>query len=109
MTSPWTPGGLIPVRQAGTMIGLLVALVLTACGSSDGQEAPRAERASSDQDHPNIVVVIADQMRAHAMGAMGNPQIITPNLDKLAAEGILVSNAISGQPVCSPFRAQLIS
>lgn len=58
---------------------------------------------------PNIVFVFADQMRASAMGCMGNPQVITPNLDKLAAQGVLVTNGISGQPVCSPYRAQLLT
>ncbi len=65
--------------------------------------------AESRKDKPNIVFVFADQMRAHAMGCMGNKQVITPNLDKLAAEGVLVTNAISCQPVCTPFRAQLMT
>lgn len=58
---------------------------------------------------PNIVFVFADQMRAHAMGCMGNKQVITPHLDKLASEGVLVTNAISCEPVCSPYRAQLMT
>jgi arylsulfatase A-like enzyme len=58
---------------------------------------------------PNIVFVFADQMRAHALGCMGNKQVITPHLDQLAAEGLLVSNAISAQPVCTPYRAQLLT
>ncbi|MCG7853740.1 MAG: sulfatase-like hydrolase/transferase, partial [Methanosarcinaceae archaeon] len=58
---------------------------------------------------PNIVFVFADQMRAHAMGCMGNKQVITPHLDKLASEGLLVTNGISAQPVCSPYRAQLLT
>ena len=58
---------------------------------------------------PNIVFVFADQMRAHAMGCMGNEQVITPNLDKMAGEGLLVTNAISAQPVCTPYRAQLLT
>jgi len=58
---------------------------------------------------PNIVFVFADQMRAHAMGCMGNRQVITPHLDKLAGEGLLVTNGISCQPVCSPYRVQLLS
>jgi arylsulfatase A-like enzyme len=65
--------------------------------------------AESRKDKPNIVFVFADQMRAHAMGCMGNKQVITPNLDKLAGEGVLVTNAISCQPVCTPFRAQLMT
>ena len=58
---------------------------------------------------PNIVYVFSDQMRTHAMGCMGNEQVISPNLDKMAAEGMLLTNAISAQPVCTPYRAQLLT
>jgi arylsulfatase A-like enzyme len=58
---------------------------------------------------PNIVFVFADQMRAHAMGCMGNKQVITPNLDHLAEEGVLVTNAISSIPICTPYRAELLT
>jgi arylsulfatase A-like enzyme len=58
---------------------------------------------------PNVVFVFADQMRAHAMGCMGNDQVITPNLDQMAADGLLVTNALSIQPVCTPYRAQLLT
>ena len=58
---------------------------------------------------PNVVFVFADQMNAHSMGCMGNEQVITPNLDKMADEGLLVLNAISAQPVCTPYRAQLLT
>jgi len=57
----------------------------------------------------SVVYVFADQMRAHAMGCMGNKQVITPHLDQLASEGLLVTNAVSAQPVCSPYRAQLMT
>jgi arylsulfatase A-like enzyme len=66
-----------------------------------------ASQASAKR--PNIVYVFADQMRAHAMGCMGNKQVITPNLDKLASDGLLVTNGISCQPVCTPYRAQLLT
>jgi len=65
--------------------------------------------AAIRKDKPNIVFVFADQMRACAMGCMGNEQVITPNLDKLAASGLLVTNAISCQPVCTPFRGHLMT
>ncbi|NJL31349.1 MAG: sulfatase [Phycisphaerales bacterium] len=48
-------------------------------------------------------------MRAEAMGCMGNKQIITPHLDKLANESLLVTNAISAQPVCTPYRSHLLT
>ena len=65
--------------------------------------------AAKSAKRPNIVFVFADQMRAHALGCMGNKQVITPHLDKLASEGVLVTNAISCEPVCSPYRAQLMT
>jgi len=71
-----------------------------------GRQTIAAEKSTR---RPNIVFVFADQMRAHAMGCMGNKQVITPHLDKLASEGLLVTNAISCQPVCSPYRAQLMT
>jgi arylsulfatase A-like enzyme len=58
---------------------------------------------------PNVVFVFADQMRAHAMGCMGNRQVITPHLDKLASQGVLVTNGISAHPVCSPYRGHLLT
>ena len=93
----------------GTVSLCLAALSLTACDSSNMQRTEPDEAAAGDRDPPNIVFVFADQMRAHAMGAMGNREVITPHLDELAAEGLLITNAIAGQPVCTPFRAQLMT
>lgn len=64
---------------------------------------------TSDIQKPNVVFVFADQWRAQSMGYAGNTDIITPNLDKLAAEGVCFSNAISTIPVCTPYRAMLLS
>jgi arylsulfatase A-like enzyme len=58
---------------------------------------------------PNVVYLFADQMRNHAMNCMGNDQVISPNLDKLAAEGFLLENAIACSPVCTPYRGQLLT
>ena len=63
----------------------------------------------SSSRKPNIVFVFADQMRAHSLGCMGNQQVITPHLDQLAREGLLVTNAISCHPACTPYRAALLT
>ena len=60
-------------------------------------------------DKPNILFLFADQMHAFAMGCMGTDDIHTPNLDKLAKEGVLFKNCYSNAPVCTPFRATLVS
>jgi len=60
-------------------------------------------------EKPNIVFVFADQWRAQAMGYAGNPDVRTPNIDKLALEGVCFSNAVSTSPVCTPYRAMLLT
>lgn len=54
---------------------------------------------------PNVLVIFADQMRADAMGCAGNPIIQTPNLDRLANDGVRFTNAYTPDPVCVPARA----
>lgn len=53
----------------------------------------------------NIVVYFSDQQRADTIGCYGQPLDITPNLDKLAKNGVKFENAFSPQPVCGPCRA----
>lgn len=56
---------------------------------------------------PNVVVFLTDQQRWDTMGAHGNPLDLTPNLDRMAAEGVHVENSFTCQPVCAPSRASL--
>lgn len=58
---------------------------------------------------PNIVLIMADQMRGDCLGIMGHPDVQTPYLDSLAAEGALFENAYSACPSCIPARAALFT
>ena len=58
---------------------------------------------------PNVLFVLADQWRASAVGYAGDPNVKTPNLDRLAASSVSFVNAIAGMPVCCPTRASLIT
>ncbi len=58
---------------------------------------------------PNVVYVFADQWRASDTGYAGNKQVHTPNLDNLASKSLVLTNAVSGCPVCSPYRASLMT
>jgi arylsulfatase A-like enzyme len=60
-------------------------------------------------DKKNILFIMTDQWRAQATGYMGDPNVKTPELDKLAAESVNFKNAVSGMPVCCPFRATLMT
>ncbi|MEI6535693.1 MAG: sulfatase [Verrucomicrobiaceae bacterium] len=58
---------------------------------------------------PNVLVIIADQWRAQAFGFAGDPNVKTPNIDKLSAQSACFTNAVSGLPVCSPMRATMLT
>jgi arylsulfatase A-like enzyme len=58
---------------------------------------------------PNVLVVQADQFRWDCLAAAGNPDVQTPNLDRLAADGVRYSNAFCTYPVCTPSRYSLLS
>jgi len=58
---------------------------------------------------PNILFVFADQLRHSAMGCYGNKDVQTPTLDQMAREGVVFDQAFSGCPICSPYRAQILT
>ena len=58
---------------------------------------------------PNLIYVFADQLRYSSCGYAGDPRAKTPNIDALAAESVDMCNAVSGHPVCAPYRASLFT
>lgn len=75
-----------------------LALCLVACASS--QAAAR---------QPNIVFIIADDLGWGDLGCYGQTKIKTPNLDRMAAEGMRLTRHYSGNAVCAPSRCVLMS
>jgi len=70
---------------------------------------PTATAADASRRRPNIVLIIADDMGYKDVGAFGQDKIRTPNLDKLAAEGMRLTSHYSGNTVCAPSRSVLLS
>lgn len=64
---------------------------------ADGRGFPRGRR-------PNVLLIMTDQQRFDTLAAGGNELIHTPNLDRLAARGVVFDNAYSSCPVCVPAR-----
>ena len=58
---------------------------------------------------PNILFVFADQLRYSGLACNGNPIVQTPNLDRLAREGVAFDHALSSCPICSPYRGQVLT
>ncbi|MNI30830.1 Arylsulfatase [compost metagenome] len=64
---------------------------------------------SVNGEKPNIVFILSDDQGAWAMGCAGNPEIRTPNLDRMAETGMRFSHFFCTSPVCSPARASLLT
>ncbi len=79
-----------------------------AAGMALGGRVPSV-LAGEERRKPNVIFVFADQLRACSVGCYGDKQAKTPNLDRLASRGVRFTNAISTWPVCSPFRAMLMT
>ena len=60
-------------------------------------------------ERPNILLICTDQQRYDSLGCYGNPDVKTPNIDSLAADGVRVQTCYVQNPVCAPSRASLMT
>ena len=58
---------------------------------------------------PNLLFILTDQQRQDGVGCYGKKGIITPNLDRLASDGMRFDRAYAAQPVCAPNRGTIFS
>lgn len=58
---------------------------------------------------PNMVIVVVDDLRWDEIGCTGHPFVRTPNIDRIAFEGVRFRNAFSTTPLCSPARASMFT
>ncbi len=61
------------------------------------------------KSRPNIVIFCTDEQRSDYLGCMGHPVLKTPNIDGIAADGVLFRNCYSSSPVCMPARATMMT
>ena len=93
---------MLPITTTALRVLLLAALFF-----------PSLAFADEAKKKPNVVFLFADDQRADAIGALGNPNIQTPNLDQLVRSGLVFRNAyclganVGG--VCTPSRNMLLS
>jgi choline-sulfatase len=58
---------------------------------------------------PNVLFIISDQHSAKVLGHAGHPDVKTPSLDRLAAEGVRFETCIAQNPICTPSRVSFLS
>ena len=91
---------------------LATALLLTpALHAADATNAPAKTSAPSlppAPRRPSIILIVADDLGYGDLGCYGQARIKTPNIDKLAAQGVRFTSCYAGSTVCSPSRAALM-
>ena len=88
-------------RSKSIFIFQILWIVLSAVQTTFAQTPSRPK--------PNIIYILTDQWRASATGYSGDPNVKTPNIDALAKGSLNFKNAVSITPVCTPYRAALMT
>ncbi|MGD2174511.1 MAG: arylsulfatase, partial [Candidatus Brocadiaceae bacterium] len=84
------------LRQVGS------AAALAAAGRAAGQ-------APGERRKPNIVHIMSDELGYYELSCMGHPHMKTPNIDRMAAEGVRFTQGLAGSSVCAPTRCCLMT
>lgn len=114
--------------RAGHLFSLLAAasvLAPVACSASESAAQDQAastkdagpatgpatttEAAAEEAPRPNILFILFDDLGYGQLGVTGHPTIRTPNIDRLAQDGMIFTNAYAGGTVCSPSRISLMT
>lgn len=85
-----------------TFIASMIGLALCAGGTLSGAQAAEVKR-------PNLVIILTDDLGYGDLGAYGHQIVKTPNIDKLAQEGVRFTDYYAPAPLCSPSRAGLLT
>ena len=88
---------------------VLLNLASLALAGTESRPEENSQAGGPPPSRPNLVFVIADQLRYQSCGFAGDSKAKTPNIDRLASQSIVFRNAVSGHPVCAPFRASLFT
>ncbi|GAB3760738.1 sulfatase-like hydrolase/transferase [Microlunatus parietis] len=95
-----------PTRR--TVLGAGASAALAGlCGAAESRAA--AEPAGPAGRRPNIVFILIDDLGYGDLSIAGNPLVRTPNLDRLGAEGMLMTQCYDASPICSPSRAGFLT
>lgn len=92
------------VRRRGPLAALLLAGVLNGLAGGAASAQPSAPAAP-----PNILLILADDLGWRDVGFMGSSYYRTPNLDRLARQGMVFTAAYANAPNCAPTRASLLT
>jgi arylsulfatase A-like enzyme len=93
----------MPLHRRLTRLFATLAAALAVTSASGAQPAPPRPRP------PNIILIVADDLGYGDLGVQGGRDVATPNIDRLAAEGVRMTDFYANHPSCAPSRAALMT
>lgn len=85
-------------------VAALTAVTLTACGA-----IAKSDQKTKNVDNPNVIFILADDLGYADLSCMGQTKFSTPNIDRLASQGMMFTQHYSGSSVSAPSRSCLIT
>lgn len=89
------------IKGAAILIGICLGISLSA--------SAQRPQSGKQKTPPNIIIILTDDMGYSDVGAFGGQFVPTPNIDRLASNGLRLTQYYSGAPICSPSRASLLT
>ena len=84
-------------------------MLQASCGAPSSADQNRGRAGAVEPTHPNVVLILADDLGWGELGSYGQKLIATPNLDALARQGMRFTQCYAGAPVCAPSRNVLMT
>lgn len=97
------------VRYILSVFLIILILVTYSCQEAKPSDTVVDSIEPKDYGKPNILMIVVDDLRFDEFGAGGHPYLKTPNIDRLASDGAMFSNAYHATPLCSPNRASILT
>ena len=102
---------IISISRRGLLKGLAAtsAVAATTAGCSSFASKTTEEKKDIKAKKPNLLIIFPDEMRTQALGFMKQDPSYTPNLNKFAQQSVVLKQAVSNFPLCTPFRGMLMT
>lgn len=96
---------LMKPSRGRSLVFLGLCFLLSACGI---YPAEQAEPLDTPSEPPNVLIFLVDDLRAD-LGTYGHEHVVSPNIDKLAAQGVKFTKAYAQQAICGPSRVSILT
>ncbi|HIF9289294.1 TPA: sulfatase family protein [Photobacterium damselae] len=99
------------ITRRGLLKGMAASSALVSAGLTPHAVSASEQKNANEsvQKKPNLLIIFPDEFRAQALGFMKQDNSLTPNLDKFAKQSVVLRQAVSNFPLCTPFRGMLMT